>query len=274
MIYLDVQGARIPALGFGTFQLPANVTTYMVEAALEMGYRHIDTAQIYDTELNVGWGMRRSSLDREDYFITTKVWVDPIRERRIAASVEDSLRKLQTDYIDLLLLHWPTTDMDMQYGLDTLVELKEAGKIRHIGVSNYNCVQLNKAREICSQALITNQVEYHAYLNQDKMLNQIRKHKMLLTAYSPLSQGKLIEDKNLIEIAQAHNKSTSQIALRWLLQQSQVITIPRSSKPEHAEENLQVFDFKLSEEEMSVIHRLARNDGRIIDPAHLAPEWD
>jgi len=274
MIHLDMHGTRIPALGLGTFQLPSNTATYMVEAALDIGYRHIDSAQIYDNEANVGLGLRRTSVPREEFFLTTKVWVDNIRSNSIQRSVENSLKNLQTEYVDLLLLHWPTPDVPFSQSLAALSELTRSGKARHVGISNYNCQQIQDACAHSDIPLLTNQVEYHTYLNQNRVLETLRQNNMCLTAYSPLAQGKLLNDAVLQAIGQKHGKTVCQVALRWLIQQGQVMAIPRSSKLEHAKENLDIFDFELSTDDMKTIDQLTSNQVRVINPEHLAPTWD
>lgn len=274
MTHLDVQGIKIPRLGFGTFQIPDRHATTMVQAALEIGYRHIDTAQIYENELGVGWGIRRAGIPRDEIFLTTKVWVDRFRQGELQQSVIESLERLQTDYVDLLLLHWPNPQVSLDETIAALNEVRTSGMARSIGVSNFNTVLLEQAVALSQAPLLSNQVEYHPYLNQRKLLSCMAQHHMALTAYSPLAQGKLFRDPVLQQLGQRYEKSAGQVALRWLIQQPGVIAIPRSSQLDHTFSNFNIFDFELSTEEMTQISALARPEGRVVNPRHLAPLWD
>lgn len=266
------RGADIPALGFGCFELEPEDTKAMVKHALQTGYRHIDTAQIYENEKAVGAGLAASGISRADIFLTTKIWTDHFADGDLPASAKDSLKRLDTDYVDLLLLHWPNPDVPMEEALGALADTKRQGLARHIGVSNFTLELFDQAQSICDEPLVTNQIEFHPFLDQRPMLNKLREHDVALTAYCPLAQGRVFNHDTLKAIGKQHNKNGGQVALRWLLQQG-AVAIPRSSKPEHVESNLEVFDFELSAEQMRAITDLAESNGRIIDPS-FAPNWD
>ncbi|HET6724933.1 MAG TPA: aldo/keto reductase, partial [Gammaproteobacteria bacterium] len=266
-------GARIPSLGFGTFMLEPADARRMVEAALGIGYRHIDTAQLYHNETEVGAAIAASGVDRGEIFLTTKVWIDRFRAGDLEASADESLARLGTDYVDLLLLHWPNADVPLEETLEALQRVRAAGKARHIGVSNFNIALVQQAVEtVGADALVTNQVEYHPFLSQRKVLAQARQFGMLLTAYCPLAQGKVIGNDTLRDIGARYGKSETQIALRWLLDQEGVIALPRTSNEAHARTNFEVFDFHLTEDELARIDTL-QGDERLITPG-IAPAWD
>lgn len=274
MEFVEAHRTRIPALGFGTFRMSDREAEEGVRDALEIGYRHVDTAQIYENEAGVGRGIAASSIPREEIFLTTKVWPNRFAASAFVASVEESLRRLRTDYVDLLLLHWPKFDVPMEETVEVLNRVADAGRTRHVGVSNFTTDLLARARAISDAPLLTNQVEYHPYLSQAPVLDAVRAAGMTLTAYSPLAKGRTAEDPALIEIGERYGKSGAQVALRWLLQQEAVIAIPKAASSDHRRANFEVFDFELTEEEMEAVHRLARPDGRIVSPASVAPEWD
>ena len=270
---LDVNGAQIPKLGFGTWKLKDETGAAAVKAALETGYRHIDTAQIYENEAAVGAGLAASGVDRADIFLTTKVWMDRYRAGDLEKSARESLARLKTDYVDLLLLHWPSEDVDLKETIEALNAAKAAGLTRHIGVSNFTTRWLDEAAALSEAPLVTNQVEYHPFLDQTPVIEALRRHGMSLTAYSPIGQGKVFEDETLRDVAARHGKTPAQIALKWLIDQPEVIAIPRSSRAENIAANFAVFDIDLSAEETARIDALRRGDGRLIDPS-WAPVWD
>lgn len=272
---LGAHGARIPALGFGTWQLEGVEAERMTEAALEAGYRHLDTAQAYGNEAEAGRGLERSSVAREDVFLTTKIWPDAYAPDRFHDAVDERLRLLGVDRVDLLLLHWPVfrgTSLERTVGL--LNEAREAGKTRHIGVSNFTTDLLGRAWTASDAPLAVSQVEYHPFLEQRAVLEATRRRDMCLTAYSPLARGRAVDDRTLQEIGRRHEVGAAAVALRWLLQQDRVAAIPKSSDPDHARANLRALDIELSPEEMDAITALAEPGGRVIDPAGLAPDWD
>ncbi len=273
MQYVNANGANIPAIGFGTFELEQEDTVAMVSHALKTGYRHIDTAQAYKNEDAVGAGIQKSGVPREDIFLTTKVWIDEFADGDLQKSLQNSLARLNTDYVDLLLLHWPNPDISIAETMTALNDVRDRGLARNIGISNFTTTLIDEAVEKSSAPLATNQVEFHPFLSQQPVIDTLDKHKMALTAYCPLAQGKVFSDPTLERIGKAHGKNGGQVALRWLIQHGNVIAIPRSTKPEHVESNLDIFDFELTDEQMSEIAELHSEDGRIIDPS-FAPAWD
>jgi diketogulonate reductase-like aldo/keto reductase len=269
---ISAHGAEVPVMGFGTSGL-GNDAAELVAIALRLGYRHIDTARKYGTEHEVGEGIRASGVPREEIFLTTKVSHEDLRPADFARSVETSLGELEVDYVDLLLIHWPNPKMPVADCVGPLVAAKRAGLARHIGVANFTIKLLEEAIRACPEPLVTNQVECHAYLDQTRMLDALRRHAMVLTAHCPLGRGRLMGDAVLGEIAHARHKTLAQIALRYLVQQEIVAPIPRSSNPARIAENLDVFDFRLTADEMDRIAALKRANGRVANPA-FAPEWD
>lgn len=269
---IDSADLRVPALGFGTWQLTGAACKRAVSEALAIGYRHIDTAQIYDNEAEVGAAIAESGLARERLFLTTKVWMDRMRRGALERSVEDSLKRLRTDYVDLLLIHWPNAEVPLEETLAALSAVREAGRTRAIGVSNFPLSWLRASVEDHGAAVVCDQVEYHPYLSQAPLLDYVRAHGLFLTAYCPLAQGRVADDPVLRRIGEAHGKSASQVALRWLIEQDRVAVIPKAAGAGHARSNFEIFDFELSAQERGEIDGLARGK-RLIDPS-WAPEWD
>ena len=270
---LTAHGATIPAIGFGTSQL--GDCGEAVAAALKAGYRHIDTAWKYGSEQGVGEGIRASGVAREEIFLCTKVSHEYLRTADFARSVDESLARMQVDYVDLLHVHWPSPDkVPLAETMGALAKAKRDGLARHIGVANFNIALTEEALRLCPEPLVTLQAEYRPYLDQPKVLDFCRKRGLIFTAYCPLARGRVFKDPLLAEIARAKGKSIAQIALRWLMQQGNIAAIPRSANPAHIAESLQVFDFTLSDDEMKRISALKRPDGRIANPKGRAPEWD
>lgn len=273
MKIVSANGASIPTLGFGTFRVPGPDAERMVSNVLAAGYRQIDTAQIYGNEAEVGDGIRRSGVARGDLFLTTKVWIENYKHDAFIASVDESLKKLRTDYVDLLLLHWPNEAVPLAEQIGALNEVAKAGKVRHIGVSNFNTDLMREAVKLSSLPIVTNQVEYHPYIDQTPILRAASQLDMSLTAYYAMADGKVLKDPMLQEIAAKHGKSIAQIVLRWIVQQD-VIALSKTVSEERAKENAAIFDFALTADEMAAIHGLARADGRLVSPDGLAPVWD
>jgi len=273
MKIVSANGASIPALGFGTFRMPGPDTERMVAHVLGNGYRHIDTAQIYGNEADVGNGILRSGIARGDLFLITKVWVENYRHDAFIASVDESLKKLKTDYVDLLLLHWPNDAVPLAEQIAALNEVAKAGKVRHIGVSNFNRALMREAVRLSDLPLVTNQVEYHPYLDQSPILEAAASLGMSVTAYYAMADGKVLSDPMLKDIAVRHGKSIAQIVLRWIVQQG-LIVLSKTVSEDRAAENAAIFDFALSQDEMAAIHALAQPNGRIVSPDGLAPIWD
>jgi diketogulonate reductase-like aldo/keto reductase len=274
MFDVSANGAVIPALGFGTFRMPEADVLRIVPKAIKTGFRHIDTAQIYENEAAVGQAILDSGVPRKDIFLTTKVWVSNYKHDAFIKSVDESLEKLKTDYVDLLLLHWPNNDVSLADQIGALNEVKQAGKVRHIGVSNFNIALMDEAAALSDAPLVTNQVEYHPFIDQTKVMDVARKHGMALTAYYAMADGKVLENEQLVEIAKSHDRSVAQVVLRWLLQQNDVIALSKTATESRVAENFDIFDFELSGEEMQAIHGLADKNGRIVSPDGLAPDWD
>jgi diketogulonate reductase-like aldo/keto reductase len=270
---LAAHGAKMPAIGFGTMELPHRPAE-LVAAAIAAGYRHIDTARKYGTEERVGEGIRASGIARNELFVTTKVTEENAREADFLRSAETSLKALGLNYVDLLLIHWPQPKVPFTETLGALAKAKRSGLTRHVGVSNFTLAMLEEAVHVCPEPLITNQIEYHAYLPQDRMLGALKRHGMILTAYCPVARGKLLDDPTIGEIAKARGKTHAQICLRWLIQQPMVAAVPRALEEAHIREDLDVFDFSLSDAEMRQISALRRRNIRIADPPERAPKWD
>jgi len=270
---LAARGAKIPALGFGTSQLGDCGET--VATALKLGYRHIDTAWKYGSEKGVGEGIRASGVPREEIFLCTKVSHEYLRADDFARSVDESLKNLQVDYVDLLHVHWPTVDnIPLAETMGALARAKREGKARHIGVANFNIALVEEALRLCPEPLVTLQAEYHPYLDQSKVLDYCRRKGLVFTAYCPLARGRLFKDPVLADIASKKGRTIAQVALRWLMQQGNIAAIPRSSNPKHIAESLDIFDFELTAGEMAEIFALKRLDGRIANPRGRAPAWD
>jgi 2,5-diketo-D-gluconate reductase B len=267
-------GARIPSLGYGTYGMGRADMLRMIPHVLEAGFRHIDTAQMYGNEAEVGEGLVASGVPRQEVFITTKVWVSNYPAPRFERSVDASLRNLQTDYIDLLLLHWPGSSVPLADQLGALNAVRRAGKVRHIGVSNFNARLMLEAVRLSPAPLVTNQFEYHPYLGQSYLVAQTGRAGLAVTGYCGMAVGRVLSDETLKAIAQRHGRSIAQVVLRWLVQQGRVVALSRTLHEERATQNLKIFDFALEEHEMAAIHALAQPGSRIVDPPGLAPVWD
>jgi diketogulonate reductase-like aldo/keto reductase len=273
MLYVETHGASIPALGLGTFRLDGRTAGRMVAYALEIGYRHIDTAQMYGNEAEVGAALASSGVPREEIWLTTKIWPDDFAEGDLQRAAGQSVGRLRTEP-DLLLLHWPNSRVPLRETIRALNEVRRQGLTRQIGISNSPTALIRQSVALSEAPLLVNQVEYHPYLSQRAVLEEARAQGMALTAYSPVAQGKVFADRTLARIGERHGKSPGQVTLRWLLQQDGVSAIPRSSREAHAKANLEIFDFVLSAEEMAAISALARPGGRLVNPAGFAPRWD
>jgi len=256
MTHVESGDAHIPALGLGTWQNTGPQCVETVQNALEMGYRHIDTAQIYGNEEEVGRGLAAADVDREDIFLTTKVWRSNLQADDVHTSVRMSLSRLGVDAVDLLLIHWPHPLVPVEETLGAMTELQEEGLVRHLGVSNFTASQLREALCAADTPLVTDQVLYHPYKDQSALQSVCAEHDVALTAYSPLGRGAVLEDETLADIGARHDKSAAQVALRWLVQQDGVVAIPKATGRDHLAANLEIFDFSLSEAEMEQIHDL------------------
>lgn len=272
MQVVKAHGAAIPALGFGVFRMSEAEVEAVVPAALEAGFRHFDTAQIYQNEAALGRALTAAGAGRDDLFLTTKVWVADYRADRFAASVDESLEKLGVDRVDLLLAHWPGNEVPVERQVEWLNAAQAAGRTRFIGVSNYNRSQVRAAMAASAAPIVTNQIEMHPYLDQSAMAALARETGMALTAYFGMADGAVPKDAGIGRIAARHGKTAAQVGLRWLLQQG-VVALTKTAKPARLAENFDVFDFTLTADEMAAIAALARPDGRIVSPAGLAPDW-
>ncbi|HET6522316.1 MAG TPA: aldo/keto reductase, partial [Geminicoccaceae bacterium] len=266
MKIIELRGARVPALGLGTWQLTGAGCTRAVRTALDIGYRHVDTAEAYGNEAEVGAGLRESGVDRGLIFLTTKVWYENLRPADFKRSVAASLRRLGTDYVDLLLIHWPNPSIPLGESLGALQEVRAEGKVRFVGVSNFTVRLLKESVGKHGADLLCDQVEYHPFLSQNAVLGYLRANDMMLTAYSPLARGKVVDDPTLGAIGGKYGKNAGQVALRWLVEQDGVAAIPRSSSERHIRANFEIFDFELSHEDKAAIDRLAGNQ-RFVSPS-------
>ena len=267
---VEAKGFKIPLIGLGTWTLRGRDCARLVEQAIGVGYRHIDSAQMYGNEREVGEGVRASGR-RGEVMVTTKIQPTNLAPRDVESSVKESLRALNLDAIDLLLIHWPNPRVPLADTLGAMAKLKRAGVTRQIGVSNFTVALIEQAAKLAPD-LVCNQVECHPFLNQDKVLAACRKHGMAMVAYSPIARSSAAGDKLLARIGKAHGKSAVQISLRYLTQQG-IAAIPRTSKVERLKENFDIFDFALTDAEMREVHALGGHDGRIVDWS-WSPQWD
>ena len=272
MHVVEANGAKIPAIGLGTWELRGRSCARLVEQALRLGYRHVDTAQMYDNEREVGEGLRASGVKRDEVFVTTKVWTTHFAPNDLERSTKESLTKLRLTEVDLLLLHWPNPRIPLPETLGALARARQLGLARHIGLSNFTVALIEQAVAACAEPLACDQVEYHPYLDQSKVMRACASHGMALVAYSPIAKGRIRNDKALAGIGEKYRKTAAQVCLRWLVQQN-VAAIPRTSKIERLSENIDVFDFKLSDEEMRQISAMGSAEGRLTDFG-FAPKWD
>lgn len=265
-----IQGVDVPALGYGTYKLQGSECVLCVQDALAYGYRHIDTAQMYENEAEVGEAIAKSGVPRDAIWLTTKVLHTNAAYKDVLASTQESLKKLRSDYVDLLLLHWPAPEVPLEETMRALLELQQAGAARHIGVSNFPSKLVNEASQYLR--IFANQVEYHPYLGQETLAAQARDMDYLLTAYRPVLKGMIQEEPVLQEIAAKYGKQPGQVALRWLIQQPHVAAIPKAASEANRRANFEIFDFSLTADEMQQIFALDRQE-RQVNPAH-APAWD
>src|SRR5215831_4762406 len=272
MQIVEANGARIPALGLGTMTLKENVCVDIVSAALRGGYSHLDTAQMYGNESEVGEGIRASGVARENVFLTTKAWHNRLAAGDLERSVDESLTRLKLSYVDLLLIHWPNAAIPLKDTLAALGKVKRAGLTRHIGVANFTVALIEEAVRLADEPLVTNQIEVHPFIDRSKVMAVCRRHGLAITAYCPVARGQAPGDAVLGRIGAAHGKSPAQISLRYLVQQG-IVPIPRSANPQHLADNIAIFDFSLSGAEMAELERLKSANKRIVNPPH-APQWD
>jgi 2,5-diketo-D-gluconate reductase B len=274
MHIVEAHGARIPLVGLGTWELRGRACARIVEQALRLGYRHIDTAEMYDNEREVGDALRASAVARQDVFITTKIWPSHFAPLELERAAKASLARLRLAEVDLLLLHWPNPQISLSETLGALSKVKQAGLARHIGVSNFTVALIAEAVRLAAEPLVCNQIEMHPFLDQSKVTAACREHGLAVVAYSPIARGSAKKDAVLARIGAAHGKSAAQVSLRFLVQQG-IAVIPRTSRIERLSENSAIFDFELSAAEMAQIRALAHRDGRLVDYAYSgSPKWD
>ena len=255
MEFVEANGARIPVVGLGTWDLRGQTCTRIVGQALELGYRHIDTAEMYENEREVGEGLRASGVKRSEVFITTKIWPTHFAPRDFERSTKECLKRLRLSEVDLLLLHWPNPRIPLAETMGALCKMKKAGFTRHIGISNFTVPLISEALALATEPLVTDQIEWHPYLDQSEIAAACRKHGLSVTAYSPIARGKASRDKVLSTVGAGHGKSAGQVSLRFLIQEGAIV-IPRTSKVERLSENLAIFDFALTKAEMAEIRKL------------------
>lgn len=268
--------ANIPVLGLGTWQSTGQDCVAVVKKALEMGYEHIDTAQAYDNEKEVGQGIKRSGVARDKFFLTTKIFPDDMKfqPEKLAEAAKRSLENLDTDYVDLLLLHWPDDRVPLSETIPALCELQKQGLTRHIGVSNFNIADIIEAEKYADVPIVVNQVEFHPFIKQNTLQTFLNNHHILLEAYSPLARGDVFDNDIIKEIADKHNVTPAQISLAWILSDKHRVAIPKTSNPDHLQGNLDAIKVELSADELDKLGSLARSDGRKIEHPDYSPVWD
>jgi len=271
---VEAKGARIPLVGLGTWELRGRACARIVEQALRLGYRHIDTAEMYDNEREVGEGLRGAGLARSEVFVTTKIWPSHFAPLELERAAKSSLARLRQTEVDLLLLHWPNPQIPLAETLGALCKVKREGFARHIGVSNFTVALIEEAVGLSTEPLVCNQIEMHPFLDQSKVVATCRAHGMAIVAYSPIARGGASKHAVLARIGAHHGKSAAQVSLRYLVQQG-IAVIPRSSRVERLSENAAIFDFALTDTEMKQIGALAQPGGRIVDYSYSrSPKWD
>lgn len=269
---ITAQGMNMPKLGLGTYRLKGAECTEAVQRAISLGYRHIDTAEMYDNEAAVGEGIVHGGVPRADIHLTTKVWWSNLAGDGIDRAIDASLGKLRTDYVDLYLIHWPAPDMDLPDAINKLMLVKQRGQARAIGVSNFPSALLKRAVEEVQAPIACNQFEYHVLLGQGQMVGTARAEGVAVTAYAPLAQGRLAEHDALRTVAQKHGATPAQVALKWLLDQDGVAAIPKAGRAESQQGNLDALGIELDDEDRATIAALPK-DQRFVNPG-FAPQWD
>ena len=272
MEYLNTQGISLPRLGLGTFRMQGDVCRAAVESALELGYRHIDTAEMYANEEAIGAAIAASGVVRKDLHVTTKVWNENLAPEEMRRAFDKSLKKLRLDQVDLYLVHWPAPNMNLPAMFETLMKLKQEGRTRAIGVANFNIALLKTVVEEIKAPIACNQIEYHVMLDQTKVAKYLTAKSIPLVAYCPLAQGRAASDETLLAIGKKHGASAAQVALRWLLDQDGVAAIPKTSRRESQQANLDALKVKLDDDDRKKIAALPK-DKRCVNPG-FAPAWD
>jgi 2,5-diketo-D-gluconate reductase B len=269
---LQTQGISLPRLGLGTFRLQGDACRAAVESALGLGYRHIDTAEMYGNEDAIGPAIAASGVARNDLHVTTKVWNENLAPDAIRKAFDTSLKKLKLDHVDLYLVHWPSPDMKLPAVLETLMKLKQEGRTRAIGVANFNIALLKQAVEEIKAPIACNQIEYHVLLDQTPIRKYMTAKSIPLVAYCPLAQGRAASNEALVAIGRKHNASAAQVALKWLLDKDGVAAIPKASRAESQKANLGALNVKLDDDDRKTIAALPK-DQRFVKPG-FSPVWD
>jgi len=268
-------GLSIPSIGLGTWELRGRKCRRVVRKALEIGYRHIDAAAMYENESEVGSGIADSSVDRKEIFLTTKINTIEVNNEGIVDAFHKSLSDLKTDYVDLLLIHWPAFSTNLGDMLEIMYGIKESQKARAIGVSNFNTTLLNECTRLGFEDIYCNQVEYHPFLSQEILLNKMNEMDVIPVAYCPICRGDVAKDSVIIELSEKYNKTPAQVSLRWVIQQ-QSVAIPKSAKKRRLKENIDIYDFEIDDQDMDRIHSLARGQRLVpnLDTKPLLGAWD
>ena len=269
---ITANGATIPVLGLGTWQLNGASGSRITEQALRLGYRHLDCALIYGNEREIGEGLHASGVKRNDIFITTKVPHTELAPPALERAVKQSLANLRVSEVDLLLIHWPNPQIPLAETMGAMCKMKQEGYTRHIGISNFTVALIEQAVKLSSEPIVTNQIEWHPYLDEHKVHAACRKHGIAVTAYCPIARGRAVGDEVLTRVGKRHGKTAGQVSLRWLIQKGAIV-IPRTSKVERLSENMTVFDFALSAADMAEVDALAKPAGRVVSVG-WAPRWD
>lgn len=272
MQFKTIHGIDVPEIGLGTYKLYGRECKNTVTKALDIGYRLIDTAQMYKNETEIGDAIRTSHVDRDDIFIATKVWHTNLEHDDLLQTVENSLQALNTPFVDLLMIHWPNRQYSLRKTLEAMLVLRDQGKAMNIGVSNFPVSMVKEVTEELQIPIFCNQVEFHPFLDQFDLLEYSYEHDFLISAYSPLAKGKVFENELLQNIGKNHGKTAGQVSLRWLIEQENVVTIPKASSEQHLKENIDIFDFELTDEEFNQIDELEKNV-RLVNPS-FAPDWE
>ncbi|UPJ54405.1 aldo/keto reductase [Bradyrhizobium sp. 200] len=263
----------MPRIGLGTWKLEGDGAISAVQAALEAGYEHIDTASRYGNEEAIGAAIARAGVSRSQLFLTSKVWWTDLEPGKLLSSIKRSVESLGSEYLDLALIHWPNPAVELSKTLGAMAEAKAKGLVRNIGVSNFPSRTLLEALQVSSEPIAALQCEYHPYLDQSKLLDICREHRIAFVAYAPFGSGALLLDPTITRIAETHGTTAADVVLEWLMQQEGVAAVPRSSNPHRIAANLRRGNVSLSQEEMSAITALRRSDGRVFSPT-WAPQWD
>jgi diketogulonate reductase-like aldo/keto reductase len=269
---IKANGATIPTIGLGTWQLNGSVGTDITREALKLGYRHLDCALIYGNEKEVGEGLHASGVAREDVWITTKVPHTELAPANVEKAVKQSLSNLRVSDVNLLLVHWPNPAIPLADTMGAMCRMKQQGLTRHIGISNFTVALVEEAVKLSSEPIVTNQIEWHPYLDESKVKAACDKHGIAVTAYCPIARGRAGADEVMAAIGKKYGKSPGQVSLRWLVQKGAIV-IPRTSKVERLKENAAIFDFALTDAEMAQVGDLAKSSGRVVSVG-WAPRWD